>query len=264
MTGGPDAATYFGRRTTLYDGRYEARDADGHALRARMAVVLKALGEGPGNLLDAGMGPGRLCIAVASRGWSVTGVDASAEMVEAARERLPAEAEKLLQASIEALPFGAETFDAVAATGVLEYVELHRALGELERVLRAGGVLVVSYPNPRSVYGIWKAQVYYRLVRAVKRVGRRPYHWMPRGGRTVAPARFVELLRAHRLEVESVDYASYLALPSPLDVLLPRLAWRFGRALEGRGGPLAPVLATQIVYVARKPLAVPPTEVVNG
>ena len=90
MTARPDAATYFGDRTALYDGRYEADSADGHALRARMAVVLRLLGDGPGELLDAGMGPGRLCAELEQRGWTVTGVDASEEMVAAARARLPA------------------------------------------------------------------------------------------------------------------------------------------------------------------------------
>ena len=46
MTARPDAATYFGGRTALYDSRYEAQNADGHALRARLAVVLERSARG--------------------------------------------------------------------------------------------------------------------------------------------------------------------------------------------------------------------------
>ena len=66
------------------------------------------------------------------------GVDASAEMVALARERLPDARDRLAQGSVEELPFEDASFDAVAATGVLEYADVPRALGELARVLRPG------------------------------------------------------------------------------------------------------------------------------
>jgi ubiquinone/menaquinone biosynthesis C-methylase UbiE len=253
VTAPPEAASYFGRRTALYDSRYDALNADGHALRARLAAVVRLLGSGPGEALDAGMGPGRLCAELAARGWTVSGIDASEEMVEAARERLPDRAGRLLRADIEALPFDSESFDAVAATGVLEYADVPRALAELVRVLRPAGVLVVSYPNPSALYGIWKAQVYYRGIRGLKRLGRRPQHWLPRGGKTIPPQRFAGLLRSERLVVEEMAHTSYLALPTPLDAALPRLSARLGATLEGSGPRAAQLLATQVVYAARKP-----------
>ena len=67
---------------------------------------------------------------------------------------------------IESLPFADGSFDAVLATGVLEYSELERALPELARVLRPGGLAVVSYPNPRNLYGLWKTRAWYRLPHA--------------------------------------------------------------------------------------------------
>ena len=72
MSARPDAATYFGGRTTLYDSRYDAVNAEGHALRARLTAVLRCLGSGPGEVLDAGMGPGRLCGEFALRDWTVS------------------------------------------------------------------------------------------------------------------------------------------------------------------------------------------------
>jgi ubiquinone/menaquinone biosynthesis C-methylase UbiE len=248
----PDAAAYFDGRTTLYDSRYDAVNADGHALRARLEVALRLLGAGPGTALDAGMGPGRLCAELETRGWTVSGVDASAEMVGAARRRLPNAAARLVQGEIEKLPFESQSFDRVAATGVLEYADVPRALAELARVLRADGIAVLSYPNPNALYGIWKTRVWYRLIRAVKRLLRRPQHWMPRGSGTIVPESFALLLAAAGLRVEAVEHTSYLALPTPLDSLLPRLTSRIGRRLEGSGPRTGRLLATQVVYAARK------------
>src|SRR5690242_2504292 len=139
-------------------------------LRTRMAAVLRRSGDGPGAALDAGMGPGRQWVALAARGWTVSGVDASEEMVDAARARLPEAHDRLLVAPIEALPFADDSFDLVTATGVLEYAAVPAALAEIARVLRPGGRAVVSYPNPRAVFGMWKTRAWYPAVRAGKRV----------------------------------------------------------------------------------------------
>ena len=252
MSAPPDAAEYFDGRTSYYDSRYDRLDADGHALRARMAAVLAVLGTGPGSVLDAGMGPGRLCAELSDRGWTVSGVDASAGMVAAARARLPDAAARLMRAEIEALPWPDASFDAVTATGVLEYSDVGPALSELARVLRPGGQAVVSYPNPAALYGIWKTRVWYAAIRFVKRLMRRPRHWMPHGAGEVPPAAFVDLLHSVGLELESTTRTSYLPLPSPLDTIFPKAAARLGARLEGCDGRAARRLATQVVYATRK------------
>jgi SAM-dependent methyltransferase len=153
------------------------------------------------------------------------------------------------------LPFPDDSFDAVAATGVLEYVDTRRALDELARVLRPGGRAVVSYPNPDSIYGKWKVRVFYIAVRALKRALRRPGLAFPAGSGRIAPKRFATLLRDAGLSLEAVEYTSFLPLLSPLDQLLPRTAVRAGERLEGSGSRLGRRLATQVVYAARKPEA---------
>ena len=165
----PSAAAFFGDRAAFYDDRYDLHDADGHALRARMSVALTLVGSGPGQVLDAGMGPGRLCAGLANQGWTVSGVDAADEMVAVARRRLPDAAARLVKAEIEVLPFPDAMFDAVTATGVLEYANVPRALAELARVLRPDGLAVVSYPNPHALYGIWKSRFWYAGIRGAKR-----------------------------------------------------------------------------------------------
>jgi ubiquinone/menaquinone biosynthesis C-methylase UbiE len=252
LTEPPSAAAYFGDRAAFYNDRYDMPDADGHALRARMSVVLALVGNGPGSVLDAGMGPGRLCVELAKQGWTPSGVDAADEMVAVARRRLPDAAARLIRAEIEALPFPDERFDAVTATGVLEYTDVPRVLAEVARVLRPGGLAVVSYPNPSALYGIWKSRVWYTGIRVAKRSLRRPGAAFPRGGGLLSPERFEQLLAGANLLMTAAKHASYLLLPTPLDLAAPRLAMRLGERLERSGPRLAPRLATQIVYAARK------------
>jgi ubiquinone/menaquinone biosynthesis C-methylase UbiE len=250
---GPEVGSFFDDRVEWYDARYDRRDADGHALRARMATVLQLLEpEPPGQVLDAGMGPGRLCAELERRRWTVSGVDVSEEMVATARRRLPGASERLLVARVEELPFDDATFDAVVATGALEYSDVGRALAELARVLRPAGAAVVTYPNPHAVYAITKTRVYYPAVRAVKRLLGRPGIELPRGAPIVPPGPFQQLLVAAGLEPGAVAYTSFLPVPAPLDLVLPRLAAALGERLEGSGRPLGALFATQVVFAARK------------
>lgn len=251
-TPGSMVAEFWDEEASRYDRYFGGDDGDGHALRARLDATVRLVGSGTGRFLDAGMGPGRLCEVLDRRGWLVAGVDASAAMVELARRRVPAAADRLVQAAIEQLPFEAESFDAVAATGVLEYADVRAALGELSRVLCRDGVAVVSYPNPRALYGIWKSRVWYRLVRGLKRVWRRSSRGLPRGGPEIPPERFAGLLAEAGLRVEAIAHTGYLVVPTPLDVILPRLTVWLGRRLEGTGPRWGARLATQIVYAARK------------
>lgn len=249
----PGAEAYFGERAAFYDAHYDRLDGDGYALRSRMAATLLLAGTGPGAALDAGMGPGRLCSELDACGWTVSGVDASVEMVEVARARLPRARQRLLRARIETLPFDDGSFDLVTATGVLEFSDVQRALRELARVVRPGGQAVLSYPNPRALYGIWKGQLWYPAVRATKRLLRRRHADAPRSSRAVSPEAFATMLEEVGLVPNRVVYASFMPLPAPADQLLPRVSARLGTRLDGRGGATARLLATQVVYSASKP-----------
>lgn len=243
---------FFGGLAADYDGVYDAATSSGHALRMRMNRALELIGRGPGDILDAGMGPGRLVAALDRAGWRVSGVDATAEMVEIARARVSAARDRFAVAPIEALPFPDEAFDAVVATGVLEYADPARALRELSRVLRPGGLSVISYPNPSGVYGIWKTRLFYPLVRLAKRALRRGPLGFPRGAGTIRPHEFRFMLAERGLELEAFVYTSYTPLLSPLDEWLPRISVRLGELLEGSGERLGRRWAGQIVYAARK------------
>jgi ubiquinone/menaquinone biosynthesis C-methylase UbiE len=138
----------FHAEASRYDAAYDAAGAAGRALRDRMDTVLELAGDAGGEALDAGMGAGRLLVALERRGWRVSGVDVSDEMVTLARNRLPHASGRLVRGRIEELPFAAEGFDLVVATGVLEYADdLDAAIAELARTVRPGGRAIVSLPN---------------------------------------------------------------------------------------------------------------------
>jgi SAM-dependent methyltransferase len=165
------SSEFFDAEASRYDAAYDADDWGGRFVRTRMDAVLVSLGAGPGRVLDAGMGGGRLIAELEQRGWTATGIDNSARMVALAVRRLPELAERLHEADLTALPLTDDSFDAVVATGVIEYVpDPQLALAELARVLRPGGKAVISFPNYRSPHTLWRRFVLYPAARLVKRV----------------------------------------------------------------------------------------------
>jgi len=65
----------------------------------------------------------------------------------------PLAAEGFSRADVRKLPFGDSTFDAMTMMAVIEHVPDHRqALSEAFRVLRPGGALIITTPNP--LYGL--------------------------------------------------------------------------------------------------------------
>lgn len=95
------------------------------------------------SVLDLGCGTGedvrRLAAVVGERGH-VVGVDASARMVETARNRGVPPNARFEIASAHALPFAAESFDACRADRVFQHLERgEEAAAELLRVLKPGG-----------------------------------------------------------------------------------------------------------------------------
>jgi ubiquinone/menaquinone biosynthesis C-methylase UbiE len=105
-------------------------------------------------ILDAGCGAGPLTAALRDAGAVVTGFDASAAMIDLARQRLGEYADLRVADLGDPLPFDDDQFDDVTASLVLHYLEEWTGpLAELRRVLKPGGRLLLSVNHP-SAYAI--------------------------------------------------------------------------------------------------------------
>jgi SAM-dependent methyltransferase len=114
--------------------------------RALHARLLDALSPVRGRVLDAGCGTGGFLTRgrMARPDLELVGVEWSAAAARA-REKSGA---PVARGSVNALPFGERSFDAVVLADVLCHgaVDPARALAECARVLRPGGRLVVNMP----------------------------------------------------------------------------------------------------------------------
>jgi len=244
-------AGFFNRRAGRYDAAYEAPGPGRHVLGTRMTTALELIGDEPGDVLDAGMGPGRLCEQLAARGWTVAGVDVSPAMVNRARARLPEAAERLRVGAVESLPFDDEAFDIVCATGVIEYVQdLPVALRELTRVLRTDGRAVLSIPNCNAPYRISRL-LWDPPARRVRRMFDRTVYERPDGIGGQTAHHFARALADAGFQIQTTQRLGALVVPAPLDSLMPVFAERLSRAAE-RGGWSRRAFASQFVFAATK------------
>jgi 2-polyprenyl-6-hydroxyphenyl methylase/3-demethylubiquinone-9 3-methyltransferase len=138
--------------TEFYE-RYWQRPAEigselGLAVAPRQALLRRALRSLPPGapVLDAGCGAGDFSAFIAGLGYNVIGVDVATAAVSHARRQHPQI--QFHAAAIEAgLPFQDASFAAIWCSEVLEHLfDIHRALAELNRVLRPGGLLVLTTP----------------------------------------------------------------------------------------------------------------------
>lgn len=128
----------------------------GHVLRS----LRSHLDHSAADILDAGCGTGGLIKYLQQRvpAWRMTGVDLAPLACELSRLRTGG---KVREASLTNLPFTDDEFAAVVSADVLYHIEDDaRALAELARVLRPGGVLVINVPAYRWLWSYHDAAVH--------------------------------------------------------------------------------------------------------
>jgi SAM-dependent methyltransferase len=110
-----------------------------------LAAFAARVAPSAGRALDVGCGAGQELLPYL--GVTAVGVDLRSSGIRAGRAlfrenglRVPA----LLVAAAEALPFASAAFDVVICRLALPYADVLRALGEMARVLRPGGALVLQ------------------------------------------------------------------------------------------------------------------------
>jgi SAM-dependent methyltransferase len=224
----------------------------------------------PTRLLDVGCGSGWSTLAFAEAGYDATGVDLN----PAAFEPPPHESLHLGQGSAIDIPFPENSFDVVVCYQCIEHVpDPGRALKEMMRVCRSGGIVAIVGPNlvsplPGLAYAVKPSS--WRSLRFWRRPGmpRHPY------GNTVPEILGVALLRLAQLCIKAAagphftmrepdtappfhadNDACYLC--NPIDLI--KYFKSLGCSIERGGKPGRPAFAYALAggtwVAARKPLA---------
>ena len=132
-------------------------DAEAHTRFERDLVLRLLSGRAYRRILDGGTGAGRLLPVLTRLAEQCYAVDMERGLLRQARSRMaPDSSPRLVGADVQRLPFRPSAFDAALLIRVYHRLpDPMRALAEMARVLRTGGVLVLSvHPRPslRTLY----------------------------------------------------------------------------------------------------------------
>lgn len=109
-----------------------------------------------GKLLDIGSAFGPLLAAAKLRGWQAEGVELARHMADFAEKRYGV---RIYAKPVEKLRLKAENFDVVTMYDVIEHLlDPKKTLVECNRILKAGGLLVIQTPAVDSLYASMKGK----------------------------------------------------------------------------------------------------------
>ncbi|WP_438295465.1 class I SAM-dependent methyltransferase [Streptomyces sp. HUAS TT7] len=222
---------------TRYAASYDGWRPAARYYRSRLYAVDEALGAAPrGRLLDVGCGPGMLVrhlLDTRPGEFQITGCDRSPAMIDVATARAKGAGDaELSVARVEEMPFPDQHFDVVVAMGVLEYADAVQGLREITRVIRPGGLVVVTMLNPLSPYRLTEWFLYWPLVRVLGRVeglfGAPRHAAAVSGIRAIPLARLRRMMRGAGLTAQDAVHYDVTPLIPPLDRLVRRWSrkWR--------------------------------------
>lgn len=146
---------YYDEFATQYEAERRPNRPDGyHALIDDLEVELVDRYGAGGDILECGCGTGLILEKIARFARSAKAIDLSPGMLHAARAR----GLDVREASVTAIPFADRTFDVCCSFKVLAHVpQVGRALAEMARVTRPGGVVIAEFYNPVSIRGVIKS-----------------------------------------------------------------------------------------------------------
>lgn len=210
---------------------YAMADGVSYHFHVRRARVLELLPRNLGRVADVGCGPGVIVGAVLERGGTFDGVDLSTAMIEEAGARygnLPGVTFRV--GDIEALELESGAYDQVIAMAVLEYLQTpHTALAEIARILRPGGIAVITVPKPWHVNTLMTT-----LAAPARAVARRlrvsTADTLPR--LRMAPQELDAAARSAGLEFNRGAQYHFTPFPYPLTRVAPGLSMRLNAPFE--------------------------------
>lgn len=160
-----------------------------------------------------------------ARGAKVTGIDVAPAIVADAVARNPGL--DAVVADVRSLPFAEASFDVVFSGSTLDHFEsaadIQTAIGELRRVLRPGGTLILTLDNPANPL-IWLRNG--PLLGLLRRIGIVPYQV----GATLGPRALERAVQAVGLNV--VATTAVMHCPRAVAVALAGLMERLSRSRQ--------------------------------
>lgn len=234
-----------------YAQLYEGSDSCARFFNERLRIVLEVAGTlRGGKVLDVGCGPGILLSRMARNNLELVGLDCCPEMITEAKKRTAWTNVKLVVGRIQELPFEDETFDAVSALGVLEYLpDVIEGLDEIARVTKPNRLIVVSMLNAFSVYRSWERFVYSSSCNS----------WLQRhlwkNGKSLLRLHgrktLMTMMKARCLDLVKVNYFDVNVCVPPFDLEYPEGATMLNRWIEAHsGGWSSPLVHTAFILTA--------------
>lgn len=211
--------------------------------------------------LDIGCGAGQLAPILCGMGYKITAFDVSQEMVDltAARCKTAGFKADVLVADVEKMKFSDNSFDVAVAMGVIEYMTTNAPmLKEIKRVLKPGGVAIVTMRNAECFYITWhtfyKRTIETFLINLKRKItGKAPYKYMAISKRH-SPSEIKQEIKNLGFELVTENYNHFHVLPYPVSKWLFFVQAIGGKLLEPifRKGGLSWFASSYIVKF-RKP-----------
>jgi ubiquinone/menaquinone biosynthesis C-methylase UbiE len=158
----------YARLADQYDDRWS------FYINATLQATLSHLNIPPGDrLLDLGCGTGTLLekLQKVSPEAELFGIDPTAEMLNVARQKLPASID-LKVGNATNIPFPSDSFDILVSTSAFHYFRHpEQAIGEMKRVLKSGGRLIIT----DWCYDYWSCRILDFWLRVSNRAHFRTY-----------------------------------------------------------------------------------------
>ena len=233
---------------------YDLADGHNYHFHVRRNRVLELLPEKLGRVLDVGCGPGVMTEIVLQRGGIFDGVDLSPEMVSEAKEKfghLPGV--HFAVGNIEKIEAGNNSYDQLICMAVIEYLKTpDRALAEMARVLKPGGIAIITMPKRWHVSRVTVAATAPVRVLA-KMLGAATADHLPR--LRLQPDELDQAARRAGLVPEGGSQYHFTPFAYPLTRVAPSLSMRLNMPFEkfhGRRGPFVSFWAHGYVGRYRK------------
>jgi ubiquinone/menaquinone biosynthesis C-methylase UbiE len=263
-----EVGDFFAAESGFWRDVYAGSDVYSRILQYRRSLVLSWVDElrlpAGSAVLEVGCGAGLTAVDLARRGLRVRATDRVPAMVELTRQHAAAagvsDTLEVTLGDARELDFDGDAFDLVLAIGLIPWVESpFTVMAEMSRVLRAGGMLLISCDNSRRLDHLLDPMWSGRLAGVRTAIGRRlPASWRPRpvpDAHYHSVEEFTELLSAAGFSAEKgqtfgfgpFTFLSRVVLPDGLGV---RLHQRMQRASD-RGARVLRNAGAQYIVLAR-------------